>query len=714
MNIRRQPAGAASPAEAAFNRGVAHHQGGRFADAEGEYRAALTGAPDNPAVLHMLGLALAQSGRLDEGAALVERAVSLAPGQAVLHQNLGNIRLEQGRPADAIGCFEQAAAIAPENGETRLNLGRALMACGRPVDAGSAYAAARAIDPDDRQAAIGQGTALLEQGHAEAAAAILEDVARMNPESADVYFALGNARLDLGRAGDAAASLCRAVDIDPRQPDAHYNLGLALKQDGRPTEAADALRAAIALRPGWANAHNNLGNALMEAGEFVEAIGEFHAALAVRPDFVQAASNILYAQCHDEHLSPAELADEFRAFGARFADPLLPAELRHDNAAERDRRLRVGYVSPDFRGHTVAYYVEPLLAHHDREAVEIFCYAEATSEDDATGRFRALADHWRPTAGLDDEALARQVRQDGIDILVDLAGHTAGNRLLAFARKPAPVQIAHLIGLMQTTGLAAIDYILGDPWVTPAGCEDRFAERVWRLDRPFTSFRPDPAWPEVTALPAAVGGAGGHITFASFNKPARIGPATARLWAGVLAAVPGSRLLLKHPDYREDMIADRVRGLFSDPGLDGRVEIRPVADGWAREMGVYAEIDIALDTWPMCGGSTSVIALWMGIPLVTLATGAAHTRFGLAAGAGAGGGFPDGAAESEEDFVARAADLAGDLGRLAELRAGLRERLLASPLMDHAGLARATEDAYRAMWRKWCEAQTNNTDGEGG
>ncbi len=691
--------------------------------------------PRDAEAQHYFGLLLCQTGRVEAGLGHIERSVALNPDAAEFRNNLATVLKENGRADDAIEHFRAALALDPSYIQCYSNLGAVLGDRGDIDEAIGLLERAVALDPKHAEARSNLGNFLNERDEVASALAHLEKAVALNPKLAAAHSNLANVLCRMWRPDAAADHYRRAIALDPRaaafrnnfatllfrqnlfdkaveqyraavelddrRADFHANYAMTLNRIGRRGDALARIETAERLDPADAKVHERAGQILNELGRSGDAVASFDRAAALAPDDPIIASSRLYIMLHNDELSarPQELAAAFGDWGTRFG---AAQAADHGNDPDPGRRLRVGYVSPDFRGHTVAYYIEPLFAHHDRAAIEIFAYAEVTAEGDGTTRFRELADHWRITAGLDDDALAQAIREDNIDILVDLAGHTGNNRLPVFAHRPAPVQIAHMIGLMQTTGVAAIDHALGDPWVAPEGAEDQFAETIHRLDRPFISFQPDPGWPDLTPLPAA---AAGHVTFASFNKPNRITPATAALWAGVLEAVPGSRLLLKHPDYREDIVADRVRALFAEPGLADRLALRPVTTGWANEMDVYAEVDIALDTWPMCGGSTSVIALWMGLPLVTLATRAVHTRFGRMLTACAG--LEDlTAAADEDEFLARATGLAGDLDRLAELRAGLRERMLASPLLDHQGLARATEDAYRAMWRKWCEAQS--------
>jgi predicted O-linked N-acetylglucosamine transferase (SPINDLY family) len=379
---------------------------------------------------------------------------------------------------------------------------------------------------------------------------------------------------------------------------------------------------------------------------------------------------------------------------------------RRDHANDRTadagtsgrRRLRVGYVSPDFKNHSVARFFLPLLAHHERSAFEVTCYAELKRPDAVSERIRGLAEHWCPTVGLSNDELAERIRADGVDILVDLAGHTSDNRLLTFARTPAPVAVSWL-GYANTTGVAAIDYRFSDAECEPPGESDRrSSERIWRLPHGFHCFSPLDDAPAVTAPPNA---ARGSTMFGSFNNFLKLAPETIALWGRVLAAVPGSRLLLKSNFVFDAAAHRRHLERFAAAGIDpARITILPYMPDDHAHLAAYAEVDVALDPFPYNGTTTTCEALWMGVPVVTL-RGDRHaarvgtsllTRVGLAALI----------ADDEAGYVARAADLAAAPERLAQLRAGLRAQVAASKLCDAAGFARDVEDAYRAMWRAWC------------
>jgi predicted O-linked N-acetylglucosamine transferase (SPINDLY family) len=388
---------------------------------------------------------------------------------------------------------------------------------------------------------------------------------------------------------------------------------------------------------------------------------------------------------------------EHLRWAERHAEPLARLIRPHANSRDPDRVMRVGYVSGDLWEHAVSFFFEGLLASHNPSQVEVFCYADVMRPDATTERLRGLAPRWRDIARRNDDEVAQMVREDGIDILVDLAGHSTGNRLQVFARKPAPVQVTY-IGYPHTTGMRAMDYRIVDAITDPPGADTTHTERLVRLSRPFLCYRPAADAPEVGALPAD---GAGHVTFCSFNALAKIRRPTVELWGRVLAAVPESRMILKAPRLQDEAPRGAIRGWFKEAGIAAdRVEFVAGTKGFLEHLAVYGRADIGLDTFPYHGTTTTCEAMWMGVPVVTRAGGAHRSRVGVSLLTAVG--LADLVAATPEEFVSKAAALAGDRERLRGLRAGFRERMRASALMDCAGLARAVEEAYRNMWRSWC------------
>ncbi len=525
-----------------------------------------------------------------------------------------------------------------------------------------------------------------------------QEAVRLAPDAPEAHNNLASVLKDLGRQGEAVAHYRRALELKPDYADAWSNLAWALSLAGQAREAEDAARQALAINPRDANALNNCGTALMQQDR-LRAAGEcFERAVAIKPDFSVAHSNALFCLNYRTDLSSDAIFAAYRAWDEAHAKRLMPASPKFANERNPAKRLRVGYVSPDFRHHAVSFFIEPLLAAHDRTQVEITCYAEVVNPDPVTARFKALADRWRSTVGLSDAAMADLVRADGIDILVDLGGHTSGNRLLVFARKPAPVQVAHMVGSGTTTGMAAMDAFLADEALVPVGAERHFSERVVRLSRIPLVYAPPAGMPEVAPLPAL---RNGTVTYGCFSRTARINEAVIAAWAKILARVPGARLILNSKPFREPESRAAWLARFKAHGIaENRIDLvytTPQPKTWE----TYGEIDIALDPFPHNAGTTTIEALWLGVPVVSLADRPPVGRFGASILGSLG--MSDWVASDVAAYVDRAVAAAADIAGLVRLRSGLRERFRASALGgDPADLAREIESVYRSLWRDHC------------
>jgi predicted O-linked N-acetylglucosamine transferase (SPINDLY family) len=551
------------------------------------------------------------------------------------------------------------------------------------------------LRPDYPQAHGNLGHALREQGKLDEAVAHCRRAVELKPDYAEAYNNLGNALRDLDRLDEAIACGRRAVELNPAMADAHNNLGNALKDLGKLDEAIGYFHRALELDPEFAEAHNNLGNVQKEQGNLDEAIACFRRAVELKPDYVEAHSNWLCAMLYSADYAPDAIYREHLRWNERFAAPLAGAIQPHDNDRTPERRLRIGYLSPDFRNHVVALFLLPLLEAHDRGQVEIFCYASVRARDDVTERCRAKADVWRDVFNLSDEQLASMMRQDRIDILVDLAMHTAGSRLLAFARKPAPVQVTYL-AYCGTTGMSTIDYRLTDPYLDPPGADERFySERSIRLPETYWCYRPIVDAPPVNPLPALQNG---YITFACFNNFCKVTPPTLAAWRQLLQRVPNSRLLVH---AHEGSHRQRVREFIAQEGVSHERITFAGKVPTSAYLRAHQQIDVALDPFPYGGGTTTCDALWMGVPVVSLRGQTAVGRGGASILSNVG--LPELVADDIGQYVRIAAELAEDLPRLSKLRTALRERMQHSPLMNAPRFARHVEAAYRTMWQRWCD-----------
>jgi predicted O-linked N-acetylglucosamine transferase (SPINDLY family) len=455
----------------------------------------------------------------------------------------------------------------------------------------------------------------------------------------------------------------------------------------------------VALRPDLASMRLNLGTTLLTIGRVEAGVEQLAKARELDPSLQDAAFSHLLGGLYIVR-DPAEDLAAARAWAEGLGAARLAVPSPHANPRDPGRRLRVGYVSPDFCRHVVSCFIEPVLAAHDRGAVEVWCYASVKKPDEVTARLKSLADQWRDVAAEDDEALAVRVRADGIDILVDLAGHTIGSRLAMFARRPAPIQLGWL-GYPATTGLQQIDARIVDALTDPPGLtESQNSEKLLRLPGGFNCYRPPEDAPSVGGLPAA---ANGYVTFGSFNHAAKITPEALRLWAALLRVVPKSRLLIKHRGFDVASVrAAYVAELARHGATAERVELVAHVREVNGHFGTYNRVDVSLDSFPYNGTTTTCESLWMGVPVVTLA-GASH-RARVGASLLTRAGYPGLVAATPREYVDIAAGLAGNLTSLAALRAGLRATFAASPVCDGVALTRHLESAFRDLWREWCAA----------
>lgn len=570
------------------------------------------------------------------------------------------------------------------------------------------------------------------------------EVIAADPSHAEALHLLGVLEFQQGRAAVGAGLIERAIELRPDNAQYHGNLGLALVADGRPQDAMVSYDAAIAMEPGFAEAHANRGTALGKLGRWEEAAEGFeravaltgerrqlHAAMLARlgaartklgesvpafdalsrsvdinPDNIEAAGARLFVHNYLPDVSPKRLRSEAEAFGDRLmARVRRPA--RHDNTVDRDRPLRVGLVSGDFKVHPVARFLT-FLGRVDQKSFELFAYYTRGRIDETTARFQRLIPNWRQLDRSSDAEAALIIADDGIDILCDLSGHSSGGRPGIFARKPAPVQFTWL-GYFATTGLRTIDYVLCNDIVVPTAEEEQWVERPWRMPDTYLCFGPPPVDVEVGAAPSQLGNV---VTFGSFNNFGKLSADTLAAWSELLKAVPLSRLVLRTtPTPSQGRIAEIRHALVGQQGGDRIIFEAPVSN-YADHLGGYRAIDIALDPFPYTGGTTTCEALWMGVPVITRRGDrfVAHMGENILNGIGR----PDWIACDTADYVRRAAALAADSRALANARSGLRSRFAASPMGDEARFARHFEEALRGMWHDWCDRQSMAGEGAGG
>ena len=681
-----------------------HHRNGRLADAEALYREVLEEHPSDASLWLALGSVCRDAGRQDDAIAAFHQALRLAPALleaevalAEAYAHLGESLTRQGRVAEAIEALAACARILeskPERARASYELGVGLLKRGNIDEAVGAFVCAVQLDPILADAHYGLSVALERRGDVDGALQAAATATRLDPGLADAHCSMGVALQRKGRSGEAIDAFRNAIRLKADHLDALSNLGAALSEAGDLDAGIATLRTAVLL-PNSAVACNNLGNALRKVGERDEAIAWFERALRERPDYALAHSNLLYAlHFHPGYDGPALLtrhADWNRTHAAHLARG--DAHRAHDRTAER--RLRIGYVSADLRRHPVGWSLIPLFVAHDHQRFEVFCYSDVATPDGVTEKLRSHADSWRNIAGESDDHVDGWIRRDAIDILVDLSMHTADNRLLVFARKPAPVQVTYL-AYCSTTGLYTMDYRITDPHLDPdEGADAHYSEASVRLAETYWCYHPAAQSVDVGPVPML---ASGVPTFGCLNDFGKVTPEALSLWARLLARVSNARFLLHAPLGK---CRQRVLDAFAARGVHAErltfVERLPVAEYMAK----FGEIDIGLDPFPYGGGTTTCDALWMGVPVVTLRGQTAVGRGGASILSNVG--LPELVARDADDYLRIAANLSSDAERLRSLRHELRAKMEGSALMDGPRFARQLETAYRQMWRCFCE-----------
>ncbi|MDD3517033.1 MAG: tetratricopeptide repeat protein, partial [Chromatiales bacterium] len=629
------------------------------------------------------------------------RVLALAPGLAVAHSNLGNALKALGRRVEAEASYRRALAIQPDFLDAWYNLGNTLRDAGRIEEAIDAFRQALVRNP--RHPAVLNNLAVCELAVDALDAAIehLDTALELAPEFADAHNNLGNA---LRRKDDdvgAEASYRKAIAVDPRHADAHWNLGCLLNARGVSQEVATLFRRVVELDPRHAAAWYNLGSVETDLGRREAGLAAYRQAIACDHERLPQHGNYLYALQSDPRQTAQTILDAHRAWADVF-EPVWTSHRRPFDDVDRDpeRPLTVGLVSADLGRHPVGFFLAGVLPHLDRERLRIVAWSSRGKPDEYTERLRAACDVWHDVADLDHAQLAERIRADRVDVLLDLSGHTDGNRLPVFAMRAAPVQ-ATWAGYVGTTGLSTMDWLIADRWHVPPGSEALYTERIMRLPNDYICYQAPDYAPPVAPPPEEQEG---RITFGSFNNLIKINPEVAALWTRVLDAVPGSRLLIKYAGGDNPDRQAWLRRLFEDAGLAPERLILEGKAPHAELLAAYARVDVALDTFPYAGGLTTLEALWMGVPVITRGDGdrfcARHSVSHLT-----NAGFPELIAPNADAFVELATALARDRERRTELRNTLRERMAASPLCDGAAFARDLEAAWREMWRNWCEAR---------
>jgi len=645
-----------------YGRAEHHCRAGRQAEAVDDYRRSLAVNPNSAKPHNDLATVLYEQGHLDEAAAGFRRALALQPDYPDALYNLGLICHARGEFVEAVDWLQQALRLKPDYPEAENNLGCAWQALGKFDEAMACYERALKLRPGDPTTYNNLGTAWHAQGDITAAVSCLEQAIRTKPDYAE----------------------------------AESNLGCVWQTPGKLDEAMACYERALHLRPDDAKAHTNQGTAWHAIGEADRAIACYEQALRCDPEFVTARQDLLYTLQYREPARLADLQTAHAEFERCHGAPLRATWRPHANSRHPGRPLRLGFLSPDLGLHPVGCFLVQALENLDRKQYATVCYNDRLRADELTVRLRQASNEWREVFGISNERLAEQIRTDGIDLLFDLAGHTQHNRLLVFARKPAPLQLTW-IGYVGTTGLAAMDYLVADRYHVPAEAEPYYTERVLRLPNGYVCFEPSAIAPSVSPLPALERR---QVTFGSLNNPAKISTATIALWAQILHRVTGSRLVLKYRGLGSHLAASRLLKLFAAQDIEAdRLELLDWSP-YRESLSTYGRIDVTLDTTPYSGGLTTCESLWMGVPVVTCPgeTFASRHSFSHLSNVG----LTETIARDRAEYVEIACRLAADLPHLAELRATLRQRVAGSALCDGPRFAHDLGVLLRDAWCRWC------------
>ena len=671
-----------------------HYQAGRLAETEMVCRAILQAWPDQDAAYMLLGLSALQRGDQAGAVRLFEQAVAVNPNSDQASLYLGIVAQAQGRLAEAEAHYQRVTSASPAAADALSNLAYTWQTQGRLKEAEIACRRAIQINPSHADAWNNLSATLGQLGRIGEAETACRQALAINANHAGALDNLAVALVGQTRYVEAEVICRRLLTLAPNYARAWNALGVVLGHQRRVEEAESACRNAVRLDPNLAEACNNLGMALRDQGRVEEAMEYFVKAVEALPGFAAAGSNALCCAQYLPDVTPERLLEEHMKWDRQHAEPLRSSWPAHSNDRDPDRPLRLGLISMDFGFHPVGQFTVRLLEAL-RGRCHTICYSSRRNPDLLTDRIKRACDEWCEAAGLLDPDLAERVRADRIDVLFDLSGHTAGNRMLAFARKPAPIQVTWM-GYTGTTGLAAIDYLLADAHQVPPGAESYYREKVLRFDDDYICFEPMDNVPDVGPLPAL---AAGHVTFCSFNNPAKAGREVIRLWSRVLNRVPGSRMILKFNGFGARSTQERYSAWFAESGVDpARIEF----SGWSDRgdlLAQYNRSDLALDTFPYSGGLTTCEAMWMGVPVVTCPGRTFASRHSLSHLSNAG--LTEFVARDHDHYVQIAVDAVKNLDRLAKLRAGLRQQVAASPICDGRRLADNLLALLRQAWREW-------------
>jgi predicted O-linked N-acetylglucosamine transferase (SPINDLY family) len=680
--------------------GVAHQVLGQFDKAVSYYRQSINLNPGIAEVHFNLGISLKALGQFEDSIACFDLSLALQPDYIEALHSRAIVLHDLGRFDEAVGGYRRAIHINPEIADIHNNLGSALNSLERPVEAITSYQSALQINPDLAETHYNLGFVFQSIGELDSAIKCYLRSLELNPGYALAHNNLGSVLAQQSHYESAISYFKKSIIIQPNHADTHRNLGITLATIGQLDLAIGSYRSALTINPDDAETLVSMAGALKDQGQFDAALQYLRRAIEIRPDYALAHSNLLFINNYVGALPAEQVLAEAKHFGEmtfRLAKPYSTWDIKPDP----QKQLRIGFISGDLCDHPVGYFLESVLQKLTANAsdeLELFAYSNRHHEDSTSLRIKSYCRKWQTVYRMSDEALAQLIRADSIDILIDLSGHSALNRLPVFSWRPAPIQVSWL-GYFATTGVSAINYLIADPWTLPQSQDANFTETIWRLPETRLCFTSPKFAVDVSPLPAQKNN---YITFGCFNNLSKMNDAVVELWAQILNSVPGSRLFLKYKQLSETSIRQSICKRFADYGIDqSRLILEPYGPR-AEYLTAYQRVDIALDPFPFPGGTTTAEALWMGVPVLTLSGERFLSRQGV--GLLMNAGLSEWVATDQSDYVARAIAFANDIQSLATLRTGLRQQVVSSPIFDAPRFAQHFKEALREMWAKYCAA----------
>ena len=648
---------------------------------------------------NILGSALQAIGRFEEAVKSYNQAIQIYPDYVDAHYNLGNVLKELGLLDEAVKSYNKAIQLKPDYVDAHYNLSVALKDLKQLEKSIQSCVKAIQLKPDYAEAYNNLGATLQELGRLDEAVKSYNKATKLKPDYADAYNNLGVTLQELGRLDEAVKRYNQAIKINPDYAEAYSNLGVVQRELGQLEEAINNYNKAIQLKPDYADAYSNLGNTLQDQGQLDEAVECYNQAIKLQPDLSMAYNNRNCALNYFSELTQTDVFQKHLEFEEQFGLKILKDKQTVRLNKSKNTRLRVGYISADFNSHSVGYFFEPLLKHHDHYIINTYCYYNNIKEDSTTKRLIDVSEHWRSIIRMNDKDIINLIRKDKINILIDLSGHTKGNRLTVFSHNPAPIQVTWL-GYPNTTGLSSIDYRFTDEIADPISEADKFhSEELVRLPKGFLCYQGNESVSTNKALPCLKRG---YITFGSFNNLTKITPQVIKIWSRILQAVPNSHLLLKSKQLSDSSTKSRYLELFKEEGIsEDRLELHswmPEKDGHLR---LYGHVDIGLDPFPYNGTTTTCEALWMGTPVITILGDRHVSRVGASILTHVG--LEEFIATDIDEYINMAIKYANNMDSIKSIRAGLRHNMKNSDLCNADAFARDVEKALDEMWNQYLQ-----------